>query len=88
MATSVQETPEALARIPELIAGDRNARGIPSAVFVVRLAIFPCWFHCEVSIWLTKDSVSQESVDTFMAAAGIRTIEPLVGSLQQLYRYA
>lgn len=45
MATSVQENPEAVARIPELIVGDRNARGIPSAIFVVRRALFPCNYH-------------------------------------------
>lgn len=28
----------------------------------------------------------QESVDSFMEAIGLRTIEPLVGALQQLYR--
>lgn len=34
-----------MARIPELIVGDRNARGIPSAIFVVRRALFPCHSH-------------------------------------------
>lgn len=33
---AIQESPEALARIPERIVGERNPRGIPSAVFVVR----------------------------------------------------
>ncbi|TMW60085.1 hypothetical protein Poli38472_000127 [Pythium oligandrum] len=57
---AIQENPEALARIPELIIGERNARSIPSAVFV-------------------------ESVDVFLSSIGIRSIEPLVGALQQLY---
>ncbi|GLE02577.1 hypothetical protein PINS_up011415 [Pythium insidiosum] len=57
---ATQEKPEALARIPELIIGERNARGIPSAVFV-------------------------ENVEAFMTTIGIRSIEPLVGALQQLY---
>jgi hypothetical protein len=35
-AAAIQESPEALARIPERIVGERNPRGIPSAVFVVR----------------------------------------------------
>lgn len=36
-APAVQESPEALARMAERIVGDRNPRGIPAAVFVVRL---------------------------------------------------
>ena len=35
--TEIKEAPEALARIPDAIIGDRNARGIPSALFVVRV---------------------------------------------------
>jgi hypothetical protein len=32
---AIPESPEALARIPEAIIGERNPRGIPSALFVV-----------------------------------------------------
>lgn len=88
MATSVQENPEAVARIPELIVGDRNARGIPSAIFVVRRALFPCNYHWQAHPFGSPRRLAlQESVDAFMTGAGIQTIEPLVGSLQQLYRY-
>ncbi|TYZ64616.1 hypothetical protein PybrP1_008252 [[Pythium] brassicae (nom. inval.)] len=59
-APAVQESPEALARMAELIVGERNPRGIPAAVFV-------------------------ESVEAFMDSTGLRSIEPLVGALQQLY---
>ncbi|DBA02844.1 TPA: hypothetical protein N0F65_006634 [Lagenidium giganteum] len=59
-APAFQESPEALARIPDSIIGERNARGIPTAVFV-------------------------EAIDAFMSSLGIRTIEPIVGALQQLY---
>lgn len=44
-AAAIQESPEALARIPERIVGERNARGIPSAVFVVRGG---AWFPLSV----------------------------------------
>jgi hypothetical protein len=33
------ESPEALARLNATIMGERNPRGIPSAVFVVRLTV-------------------------------------------------
>ena len=33
------EGPDALARLNAAIMGDRNPRGIPAAVFVVRLAL-------------------------------------------------
>ncbi|KAF1318570.1 Prefoldin subunit 3, partial [Globisporangium splendens] len=59
-APTIQESPEALARMAEAIIGERNPRGIPAAVFV-------------------------ESVESYMSSIGIRTIEPLVGALQQLY---
>ncbi|KAL3669731.1 hypothetical protein V7S43_005111 [Phytophthora oleae] len=54
------ESPEALARLNATIMGERNPRGIPSAVFV-------------------------DSVDVFMDACGVKSIEPLVGALQQMY---
>jgi hypothetical protein len=38
-APAIQESPEALARMAERIIGERNARGIPSAFFVVRIAL-------------------------------------------------
>ncbi|TDH69307.1 hypothetical protein CCR75_008858 [Bremia lactucae] len=56
----VLESPEALARLNATISGERNTRGIPSAVFV-------------------------DSVEVFMEACGVSTIEPLVGALQQMY---
>lgn len=39
-APAVQESPEVLARMGERIIGERNPRGIPAAVFVVRRMLF------------------------------------------------
>ncbi|CAH0487620.1 unnamed protein product [Peronospora farinosa] len=58
--SSSLESPETLSRLNATIMGQRNPRGIPSAVFV-------------------------DSVDSFLAACGVTTIEPLVGALQQMY---
>lgn len=37
-------------------------------------------------IIITTTARLQESVESYMNAIGLRTIEPLVGALQQLYR--
>uniref|UniRef100_M4B850 Prefoldin subunit 3 n=1 Tax=Hyaloperonospora arabidopsidis (strain Emoy2) TaxID=559515 RepID=M4B850_HYAAE len=59
-ASTAIESPDALARLNAAIMGERNPRGIPSAVFV-------------------------DSVDSFMSTCGVKTIDPLVGALQQMY---
>lgn len=52
-APAIQESPEALARMSESIIGERNPRGIPAAVFVVRSL-------CELSVCVVINALLRD----------------------------
>lgn len=55
-APAIQESPEALTRMSEAIIGERNPRGIPAAVFVVR-------FSCDIAFSLCLSGALLDGVD-------------------------
>lgn len=54
-APAIQESPEALARMSESIIGERNPRGIPAAVFVVRLPFVTLSLSMAIRTHLTNE---------------------------------